>query len=120
MRRENKDTGGYVAIYEFDYEAAKENTVIRKFDAADMEWLLFVVNNRRGVPFTEVVDMHAGPVADDNVYQSIRFFETGILNAEETVKRLKTEVLQDQLTFHTDKMLSYCRFIEYREVKEGK
>ena len=57
MRRENKDTG-YVAIYEFDYEAAKEETVIRKFETADMEWLLFVVNNRRGVPFAEPVDMH--------------------------------------------------------------
>ena len=119
MRRENKDTG-YVAIYEFDYEAAKENTVIRKFDAADIEWLLFVVNNRRGVPFTEPIDMHVGPVADDNVYQSIRFFETGILNAEETVKRLKPEVLQDQWTFHTEKMLSYCMFLGYKEVKEGK
>lgn len=117
MRRENKDTG-YVAIYEFDYESALENTVIRRFPTADMEWLLFVVNNRQGIPFAERVDMHIGPVADDNVYQSIRFFETGILNAEETVKRLKTEVLQDQWTFHTDKILSYCKFLEYKEVKE--
>lgn len=119
MRRENKDKG-YVAIYEFDFDAAKKNTVVRRFDAADMEWLLFVVNNRRGVPFDETVDMYIGPVADDNVYQSIRFFETGILNAEETVKRLKTEVLQDQWTFHTDKVLSYCKFIEYKEVREVK
>ena len=59
MRRENKDTG-YVAVYDFDFETAKENTVIRKFDAADMDWLLFVVNNRRGIPFAEAVDMHIG------------------------------------------------------------
>ena len=116
MRRENKSIG-YVAVYEFDYDAAKANTVIRKFDSADMDWLLFVVNNRRGVPFEESVDMHIGPVADDNVYQSIRFFETGILNAEETVKRLKTEVLHGQWTFHTEKLLSYCKFIKYMEVK---
>ena len=119
MRRETKDTG-YVAVYDFDFETAKKHTVIRKFDAADMDWLLFVVNNRRGIPFAEAVDMHIGPVADDNVYQSIRFFETGILDAEETVKRLKTELLQDQWTFHTDKMLSHCKFIEYKEVKEVK
>lgn len=118
MRRENKNTG-YVAVYEFDYEAASENTVIRRFNTADMEWLLFVVNNRQGIPFVDQADMHIGPVADDNVYQSIRFFETGILNAEETVKRLKTEVLQDQWTFHTDKILSYCKFLEYKDVKEG-
>lgn len=116
MRRENK-TNGYVAVYEFDFEAALRNTVIRRFDTADMAWLLFVVNNRRGAPFEEPADMHIGPVADDNVYQSIRFFETGIYDAEETVKRLKTEVLHDQWTFHTDRILSYCKFIEYKEVK---
>ena len=82
-----------------------------------MEWLLFVVDNRRGLPFSDAVDMHIGPVADDNVYQSIRLFETGILNTEETVKRLKTEMLRDQWTFHTDKMLSYCKFIGYEEVR---
>ena len=116
MRRENK-TVGYVSVYEFDYDAAKAHTVIRRFDAADMEWLLFVVNNRRGGPIAETADMHIGPVADDNVYQSIRFFETGILNAEETVKRLKTEILHDQWTFHTPKALSYCKFIEHKEVR---
>lgn len=116
MRRENK-TVGYVSVYEFDYDAAKAHTVIRRFDAADMEWLLFVVNNRRGGPIAETADMHIGPVADDNVYQSIRFFETGILNAEETVKRLKTEILHDQWTFHTPQALSYCKFIEHREVR---
>lgn len=36
MRRENQKTG-YVAIYEFDYETAKEHTLIRKFDTADMD-----------------------------------------------------------------------------------
>lgn len=119
MRRENKNIG-YVAIYEFDYEAAKENAVIRKFDTADMAWLLFVVNNRRGIYLEEPADMHIGPVADDNVYRSIRFFETGVYDAEETVKRLKTEALHDQWTFHTGKMLSYLQFIEYKEVKEAR
>lgn len=116
MRRENKDTG-YVSVYEFDYDAAKNHTVIKKFDAANMDWLIFVAGNRRGVPLADAVDMHIGPVADDNVYQSIRFFETGILNAEETVRRLKTEVLHDQWTFHTEKILAYCQFIDFKEVR---
>lgn len=116
MRREKKEIA-YVSVYEFDYEAANENTIIQRFDTADMEWLLFVVDNRRGVSYRETIDMHIGPVADDNVYQSIRLFETGILNAEEAVKRLKTEVLHDQWTFHTQKALSYCRFTDYLEVK---
>ena len=119
MRREKADIG-YVAIYEFDYEAAMKDTDIRRFELADMEWLMFVVKNRRGEYSGEQVDMHIGPVADDDVYQSIRLFETGVLDAEATVKRLKTEKLQDQWTFHTDKMLSYLRYIEHKVIdKEG-
>lgn len=62
-------------------------------------------------------DMHIGPVADDNVYRSIRLFETGVLDAGETVKRLKTEVLQDQWTFHTEKILSFVHFIDSKEIR---
>lgn len=119
MRRENRHIG-YVAIYEFDIESAKKNTQICQFDTANMDWLMFVVENRRGQEMKEKVDMHIGPVADDNVYQSIRFFETGVYDAEETVKRLKTEVLHDQWTFHTEKSLLYLRFVEYKEIKEEK
>ena len=115
MRREKADTG-YVAIYEFDYEAALKNTAIKRFELADMDWLMFVVKNRRGEYTEEQVDMHIGPVADDDVYQSIRLFETGVLDAEATVKRLKTEKLQDQWTFHTDKMLSYLRYMEHKVI----
>lgn len=116
MRRENKSIG-YVAIYEFDFETAQSETIIRHFAKAEMEWLQFVVGNRNGNPMNDAVDMHIGPVADDNVYRSIRLFETGVLDAEETVKRLKTEVLQDQWAFHTDKILSYIKFIDYKEVR---
>ena len=95
MRRESKNTG-YVSIYEFDFELAQEQAKIHHFAHADM---------------------HIGPVADDNVYRSIRLFETGVLDADETVKRLKTEVLQDQWTFHTEKVLSYIRFIDSKEIR---
>ncbi len=117
MRRLNKSIG-YVSIYEFDFDTAMRETAVQRFDNADMAWLEFVVGNRRGGSLTEGIDMHIGPVADDNVYRSIRLFETGVLDAEETVKRLKTELLHDQWTFHTDKMLSFLKFIDSKEVHE--
>lgn len=116
MRRLNKDIG-YVSIYEFDFDSAQLQTKINRFENADMTWLEFVVGNRRGEKPNEIVDMNIGPVADDNVYRSIRLFETGVLDAEETVKRLKTELLHDQWTFHTEKMLSFLKFIDSKEVK---
>lgn len=116
MRRNNA-TVGYVSAYEFDWIAASKKLSINKFASADAQWLEFVVNNRNGVPVKDIGDMHIGPVADDNVYQSIRLFETGAYDAEYTVKKLKTEVLQDQWTLHTDKALSYLKFIEAKEIR---
>ena len=117
MRRENKDIG-YVSIYEFDFEKAETETIILRYNEADTEWLQFVVGNRRGEKSVTSADMHIGSVADDNVYRLIRLFETGVLDAEETVKRLKTELLQDQWTFHTEKILSYLTFVESRVIRQ--
>ena len=116
MRRHNASVG-YVSVYEFDFDAAEKALSIGKFETADAEWLEFVVNNRKGAVFSDMQDMHIGPVADDNVYQSIRLFETGAYDAEYTVKKLKTEVLQDQWTLHTDKALSYLKFVEAKEIR---
>lgn len=116
MRRHNA-TVGYVSVYEFDFDVALKELSIDKFETADARWLEFVVNNRKGVPAGDLKDMHIGPVADDNVYQSIRLFETGAYDAEYTVKKLKTEVLQDQWTLHTDKALSYLKFVEAKEIR---
>ena len=114
-RRENTPTG-YISVYEFDVESAELHNVIKRFDSADRDWLMFVVSNRQGVNKACDVDLHAGPVADDNVYQTVRLFETGVLDPDETVKRLKTEVLHDQWAFHTDRILSHLRFIRCEEV----
>lgn len=93
-RRKNLNEG-FVTVYEFDEEQAFSLLRINRFETADERWLTFVVNNRKGIPSDEIKDMTIGPVADDNVYQSIRLFETGAYDMEYTVKRLKTELLQD-------------------------
>ena len=117
MRRMNAEVG-YVSVYEFDYEAAKHEAELFKFENADIEWLDFVVGNRRGEEHFKAADLHIGPVADDNVYRSIRLFETGVLDAEETVKRLKTEVLQDQWAFRSEKALSFLAFVRADIIRE--
>lgn len=116
MRRNSADLG-YVLSYEFDFEMARREFAIETFEIADEKWLTFVVNNRKGITQAEIWDMHIGPVADDNIYQSIRLFETGAYDAEYTVKRLKTEVLHDQWTLHTEKALSLLTFKEAKRIR---
>ena len=116
MKRNNASIG-YVSIYDFDFDSAKEKLTYHIFDTADEEWLRFVVDNRHGVDTGDLSDFHIGPVADDNIYQSIRLFETGAYDAEYTVKKLKTEVLHDQWTLHTKEALSFLLFKEVKEIK---
>lgn len=115
MRRLDRKIG-YISIYEFNFDSAMHKTIVKRFKSADMAWLTFVVENRRGESLKETADMHIGPVADDNVYRSIRLFETGVLDADETVKRLKTELLHDQWTFHSDKILAFLKFIGFKKI----
>ena len=116
MRRSNAPVG-YVSVYEFDLVAAEKELSIGKFETADEEWLEFVVNNRKGISGNDSKDMHMGPIADDNIYQSIRLFETGAYDEEYTIKRLKTEVLHDQWVLHTERILEYLVFIEAKEIR---
>lgn len=119
MRRANVDVG-YVSIYEFDFDKAKLEGDIFIFENADKEWLDFVVGNRRGDQLLKAKDLHIVPVADDTIYRTIRLFETGFLEVEETVKRLRTETLQNQWAFRSSRMLSQLQFVEAKEIKGDK
>ena len=112
--RNNKNTG-YVSIYEFDLKEAEENLSIKRFSIiADQNWLDFVVECRKGA--THDYDIVIGPVADDNVYQTIRNLETGIYDFEYALKKLKSQNLKDQVLFHTVDSLKYIKFIDEIEV----
>ena len=51
-------------------------------------------------------------VANDNLYATISLYENGELSAEAAVVQLKTHVLFNQVSFHTDKALSQLDFVE--------
>jgi hypothetical protein len=105
---------GYVSMYDFDIEKAEAELKIIRFDKADKEWLDFVSVNRKG-QCQETYDIVVGPVADDGVYEVVRFYEIGVYDLEETLKRLKVEELYNQVLFHTEKSLTYLRFIGTEE-----
>lgn len=67
----------------------------------------FVLNNPS---FNHSYDIVKGPVANDRVYATLSLWEEGFLDEDETIRRLKTFKLVDQILFHTDKSLSYLHF----------
>ncbi len=111
------NTGNKIlSVYNFDLEKAKEELKIIEFECADEKWLNFITANRSGKVTIEEYDMVIGPVADDNVYISVKLFETGVLNKEETLKRLKIEKLFNQILFHSEKALNFCMFDFFEEL----
>ncbi len=115
MRRAGKNIS-FVSQYDFDYERALDAVSIHTFHQADREWLDFVVSNRKGKTFPDDIDIYIGPAADDTIYSSIQLYETGVLDAEETIKRLKVGKLFDQITFHTETALAFCQFVKATEL----
>ena len=104
---------GYVNIYEYN---EKNNLNILNFEETSRKWLEFVFNNRGSDSLIHKYDIVMGPVANDNLYQVLVNYENGVYDIDETIKRLKTYTLTNQISFHTDESLKYLKYIETIEV----
>jgi len=105
-----------ISFFDFNNEKAIKDLQIIQFDEPSLEWLRFVSACRRGIEIKNKYDIVMGPVANDNVYASIRLYETGVLSEEETIIRLKIEKIYNQILFHTDKSLNYLAYTEHKNI----
>ena len=105
-----------ISEYEFDsVEAEKELQIIR-FNEPDGIWLDFVCANRSGREPAEPYDIVFGPVANDTVYTVVQFYENGIYDKDEAIKRLKVQALYNQVLFHTEKALTFCKYKGFEKI----
>jgi hypothetical protein len=111
IRRNTKS--GFISVYDFNIKKAEKKLHIVQFNSPDESWLNFICSCRSGKPVNEEYDIAIGPVADDNVYTTVKLFETGVFDEDEAIRRLKVEALYDQVLFHTEKALTYCIFKEF-------
>lgn len=110
--RAGADARAVVTVFEID-DAVLEGTAynIMRFSGATVEWLDFVVSNRRG-EMAHGYDMIMGPVANDKLYATIALYESGVLDAEAAILQLNTHTLFDQLSFHS---VGACRLLTFIE-----
>ena len=82
-----------------------------RFDGPDEAWLAFVVHNRRkGRDSACRADLIIGPVANDDVFQTVALYEAGQIDAEAAIKRFKIKTLFNQYLFVNEKALGYLTF----------
>lgn len=111
-----KTARAVVSVYEIDDDILNNSSYkIMRFNSATKEWLDFVVANRRGA--THSYDIITGPVANDKLYATISLYENGTLEVNAAIEQLKSYVLYDQLSFHSQMVCNLFTFIEDYEIK---
>lgn len=114
-RRSIENTKAIVSKYFLDDEVITRSNINTKiFEKADEEWLDFVLANRMDlVKFN--YDIVIDPVANDTLYATLTLFETGLLTKNETIVRLKSHKLFDQISFHTNLALAEIQYQDFYE-----
>ena len=93
-----------------DIEKSGLKTLV--FHGPEEAWFDFVMDNRHTTGFSHDYDIVMGPVANDNVYETLTLFEDGIILKSEAIARLKTYKLVDQVLFHTEAALKFLHFVD--------
>lgn len=107
-----------VSIYEIDEGILSDSDLqIREFYGVDESWLNFVVNCRKENSIRHGFDLVFGPVANDNVFTTVNLYESGILDAPAAIAQLRAYKTYDQLSFHTQRVITALRFVESYEVR---
>jgi hypothetical protein len=96
-----------VSVFVFDAEAADTRLATVAFEGPTMEWLDFVVANRRNAPLGAHYDLAMGPVANDTTLAVIDDYMDARYTAAEAITRLLPQRLADQFAFLTRAALDY-------------
>lgn len=116
QKREGVKAKPVVSVYEMDGNMLTSGIYkVKIFSKADAQWLDFIIANRTGT-INHNFDIVKGAVANDALYSTLLLFETGVLSKEETIVRLKTHKLFDQLSFHNSQVLEEIKFVESYQV----
>lgn len=100
-----------VTEYEVADDILQGRYTVLFFSGPTREWLDFVVSNRKGNG-TAAYDLTMGPVANDQLYATIRLYEQGVVTASAAIEMLRTHLLFDQLAFHNQHAANELTFIQ--------
>lgn len=107
-----------VSVYEVPDDILNRGYSVLRFEGATKEWLDFVVSNRRGIK-GKTYNLIMGPVANDQLYATIRLYEQGVVTATAAIDMLKTHTLFNQLSFHEQEVVSLLNFLEATDVTDN-
>ena len=104
---------GYVNCYEYNTDPGLNVLV---FEQMNEEWLDFIADCRNGG--SHVYDIVDGPMANDEVYNYVADFLSGVISRTAFWELVKFRYPTHQISFHTGRSLQTIRFLRARMVKQ--
>ena len=113
--RKNLDFGND----ELDIDAALNGEFrYLKFDAYNLDWLNFVVSNRKGGNEWTQYDIIEGGIANDRVFNTIELYSDGLISDKEALQRLIYEKPNNQICLLNQTIIDrHIRFIQAKELQ---
>jgi len=110
---------GISTINIYEYNTAN-SLKVKEFNSADIDWLDYVIANRKGVSVQQY-DIIIGPTANDKTILTIDQYMQGLFDhldnpKEMVIKMLMPEKLDTQYLFASEMSLKYLDFIEAYEI----
>lgn len=97
-------------VYEFDEE--RPNFSYKAFAAYDGEWLDYVSACRKGLP-REMFDVIDGGIADDQVFDTVDLYFSGVYNREQALSQLLYKHPNHQICITSQDVIDrHLRFVE--------
>lgn len=101
-----------ISVFDFNDVYAGDNLNIKKYGKPDLEWLSFVVDNRRGQYSGILFDIVIGAVANDRTILTVNDYISGAISAKTALILLEPDKLTDQYAFLTYNGLKALKFKE--------
>ena len=104
---------GVVSVYDFDFESAKGDSHYKRFENYDIEWLDFIVRNRRGEHDTTKYDVVEGGVANDRVIDTVEAYMSNLMPLETALQNLAQHRPNNQICIRSQNVADkYLHFVE--------
>lgn len=104
---------GVVSVYELDIELVKRDYSYKCFEEYDIEWLDFIVRNRRGEIDTWKYDIVEGGVANDRVIDTVEAYMSNLMPLETALQNLSLHRPNNQICIRSQHIVEeYLHYIE--------
>lgn len=100
-----------VNVYNLDKERALKRYAYKLFPTYSLDWLEFIVDNRKGGMSWHDYDLIEGGMADDRVIDTVEAYMAGFMPVEEALRRLAFHQPNNQLCITRQALIDEC--LEY-------